>query len=78
MLDFKTFLVSDANAALTDEEHMATLLNFIQNPFGDVRSTDEMIGMLTALRHRCVPTPHAQLAGPEQESFQGGAESERQ
>jgi hypothetical protein len=23
-------------------------VNFIQNPFGDVRSTDEMIGMLTA------------------------------
>ena len=38
----------DANAALADEEHMATLVNFIQYPFGDVRSTDEMIGMLTA------------------------------
>ena len=48
MLDFKTFMVSDANAALTDEEHMATLVNFIQNPFGDVRSTAEIIGMLTS------------------------------
>jgi ureidoacrylate peracid hydrolase len=47
MLDFKTFMVSDANAARTDEEHMATLVNFIQT-FGDVRSTDEMISMLAA------------------------------
>ena len=64
MLDFKTFIVSDANAALTDEEHMATLVNFIQNPFGDVRSTDEMIGMLTAT---FAPAPLGQkfLAGLE-------------
>jgi len=47
MQDFKTFMVSDANAARTDEEHMATLVNFIQT-FGDVRSTDEMIAMLQA------------------------------
>ena len=40
-------MVSDANAARTDEEHMATLVNFIQT-FGDVRSTDEMIAMLQA------------------------------
>jgi ureidoacrylate peracid hydrolase len=45
MQDFKTFLISDANAARTDEEHMATLVNFIQT-FGDVRATDEMIFML--------------------------------
>jgi len=43
VLDFKTFMVSDANAALTDEEHMATLVNFIQNPFGD-----QMMGLLRA------------------------------
>ena len=47
MQDFKTFMVSDGNAARTDEEHMATLINFIQT-FGDVRSTDEMIAMLQA------------------------------
>jgi ureidoacrylate peracid hydrolase len=47
MLDFKTFMVSDANAARTDEEHMATLVNFIQT-FGDVRSTDEMIALIEA------------------------------
>jgi ureidoacrylate peracid hydrolase len=40
-------MVSDGNAARTDEEHMATLINFIQT-FGDVRSTDEMIAMLQA------------------------------
>jgi len=47
MLDFKTFMVSDANAARTDEEHIATLVNFIQT-FGDVRSTDDMIALLQA------------------------------
>ena len=49
MMDFKTIMISDANAALTDEAHLASLTNFIQT-FGDVRSTDEMIGMLTAGR----------------------------
>lgn len=47
MLDFKTFMVADANAARSDEEHMATLINFIQT-FGDVRTTDEIIAMLEA------------------------------
>jgi ureidoacrylate peracid hydrolase len=47
MQDFKTFMVSDANAARTDEEHLGTLINFIQT-FGDVRSTDEIIGLLQA------------------------------
>jgi len=45
MQDFKTFMISDANAARTDEEHLGTLVNFIQT-FGDVRWTDEMIFML--------------------------------
>jgi ureidoacrylate peracid hydrolase len=45
MQDFKTFMISDANAALTDEDHLQTLTNFIRT-FGDVRTTDEMIGML--------------------------------
>ena len=51
MMDFKTFMISDANAALTDEAHLATLTTFIGS-FGDVRSTDEMIGLLTAGRPR--------------------------
>lgn len=42
MSDFKTILVADANAARSDEEHMATLITFIQS-FGDVRTTDEVI-----------------------------------
>jgi ureidoacrylate peracid hydrolase len=45
MLNFKTMLVSDANAARSDEEHMATLVTFIQS-FGDVRTTDEVINLL--------------------------------
>jgi ureidoacrylate peracid hydrolase len=45
MQDFKTFMISDANAARSDEEHTTSLINFIQT-FGDVRSTDEMIFML--------------------------------
>jgi len=47
MQDFKTFMISDANAALTDEDHLQTLTNFIRT-FGDVRSTDEMIALLDA------------------------------
>jgi len=45
MLDFKTTMVSDANAARSDGEHSATLATFIQS-FGDVRTTDELIDML--------------------------------
>lgn len=47
MMDFKTFMISDANAALNDEAHLGTLINFIQT-FGDVRTTDEMITLLQA------------------------------
>jgi ureidoacrylate peracid hydrolase len=45
MMDFKTFMVSDANAAITDEAHLATLSSFIGS-FGDVRSTAEMVSLL--------------------------------
>ena len=45
MQDFKTIMVSDGNAGRSDEEHMATLVTFIQS-FGDVRPTDELIAML--------------------------------
>ena len=45
MMDFKTFMISDGNAALADDAHIATLSSFI-NSFGDVRTTDEMIGLL--------------------------------
>lgn len=47
MLNYKTILVSDANAALSDEEHNATLANMLVT-FGDVLSTDEVIAALAA------------------------------
>jgi ureidoacrylate peracid hydrolase len=47
MMDFKTFMVSDANAAITDDAHLATLSSFIGS-FGDVRTTGEMISLLEA------------------------------
>jgi len=49
MLNYKLVFVSDANAALTDAEHNATL-NSIVRVFGDVRSTDEVTRMLAGRR----------------------------
>jgi ureidoacrylate peracid hydrolase len=45
MLNYKTVMVSDANAAATDQEHNATLANILRI-FGDVMSTDEVIARL--------------------------------
>jgi ureidoacrylate peracid hydrolase len=42
MLNYKTVMVSDGNAAATDDEHNATLANILRI-FGDVMSTDEVI-----------------------------------
>ena len=42
MLDYKVVLLSDCTAALSDDEHRATLENVIQQ-FGDVLSADEAI-----------------------------------
>jgi ureidoacrylate peracid hydrolase len=50
MQDFKVVLVSDANACHTDEAHTATLSTIIQS-FGDVRSTLEVVDMLSATCH---------------------------
>ena len=47
MRDFKAVLVSDGNAARSDEEHLASLSSFIQ-VFGDVRSCGELMEMLKA------------------------------
>jgi ureidoacrylate peracid hydrolase len=47
MLNFKTIMVSDANAARSDEEHNATLATFYAI-FGDVMSTDFLIERLEA------------------------------
>ncbi len=42
MTDFRTVMIEDANAARTDEAHLATLTTFLQ-AFGDVRGSAEMI-----------------------------------
>ena len=47
MLNFKTIMLSDANAARTDEEHNATLSTFYAL-FGDVMDTDFAIRRLEA------------------------------
>ena len=47
MLNFRTVMVSDANAARTDEEHNATLSTFYAL-FGDVMDTDHVIRRLEA------------------------------
>jgi ureidoacrylate peracid hydrolase len=45
MLNFKTIMVSDGNAAMTDEDHNASLIGFYLI-FGDVMSTDFAITRL--------------------------------
>ncbi|MEZ5817729.1 MAG: isochorismatase family cysteine hydrolase [Hyphomicrobiaceae bacterium] len=47
MMNYKCIMVSDANAARTDEEHNATLAT-VAVMFGDVRSTDETIALIQA------------------------------
>jgi ureidoacrylate peracid hydrolase len=45
MVNFKTIMVTDGNAAMTDEDHNASLANFYLT-FGDVMSTDKVIECL--------------------------------
>lgn len=45
MRNFKTIMISDANAAPTDEEHIASLASILQ-VFGDVYDTQEMVALL--------------------------------
>jgi ureidoacrylate peracid hydrolase len=45
MLDYKVVMVADANGARYDDDHLAGLTSFYQS-FGDVRTTDEVIGEL--------------------------------
>jgi ureidoacrylate peracid hydrolase len=45
MLNFKTVMVSDGNAAANDQEHANSLIAFYLN-FGDVLTTDEVIAAL--------------------------------
>jgi ureidoacrylate peracid hydrolase len=49
MLDFKVVMVSDCCAALSDDEHLATLETFIQQ-FGDVMTGGEVL--------KALKTPH--------------------
>jgi len=49
MLDFKVVMVSDCCAALSDDEHRATLETIIQQ-FGDVMTADEVLARLDAVR----------------------------
>jgi len=46
MRNFRTVMVSDANAAGNDQEHASSLVAFYLN-FGDVQTTDEIISRLS-------------------------------
>mgnify|MGYP003321615559 FL=1 len=45
MLDYNTVMISDATAALSDDEHRAPLETFIQQ-FGDVMTADETLQLV--------------------------------
>lgn len=45
MRGYKVIVVSDACAAMTDEEHNAALLN-LRLTFADVKSSEEVLGLL--------------------------------
>ena len=47
MLNYRTLMVSDANATSSDEAHNASL-NALFNRFADVFTTDEVIALLDA------------------------------
>jgi ureidoacrylate peracid hydrolase len=46
-MDFRVVMVSDCLAALSDDEHRASLETFIQQ-FGDVMTGDEVVAVLSA------------------------------
>jgi len=51
MLDYRVIMLSDANATWTDEEHAAALNNCLLF-FGDVMTTDEVIGRMVSAKGR--------------------------
>ena len=51
LLDYRVIMLADANATWTDEEHAATLNNFLLF-FGDVMTADEAIGKLVPIAGR--------------------------
>jgi len=52
MRDYKVVMVADANGARYPEDHMAGLTSFYQS-FGDVRTTDEVVGASRAMLCKC-------------------------
>lgn len=46
MRSFKVIMIDDANAALSDSEHLAGLMTIFPY-FGDIRSTDDVVAMLS-------------------------------
>jgi len=54
MLNFKTIMVTDANAATTDADHAAALIAFYLT-FGDIMATDMLIGCLERNAGKAVP-----------------------
>ncbi len=48
MLNFKAIMVTDANAAMTDEDHNASLIAFYLS-FGDIQSTEMILEHLNAI-----------------------------
>lgn len=51
MLNFKTIMVTDGNAAITDDDHNASLCAFYLT-FGDILSTEELIACLDRGRRK--------------------------
>jgi ureidoacrylate peracid hydrolase len=51
MLDFRVVMVSDCLAALSDDEHRASLETFIQQ-FGDVMTADEVLAVMSRVPNR--------------------------
>ena len=54
MLNFKTIMVTDANAAATDADHAASLIAFYLT-FGDIMATDMLLGCLERNAGKAVP-----------------------
>ena len=46
----RVILVADACAAMRDQDHNATL-HVVYRSYGDVRSTDEVVGLVSGARH---------------------------
>jgi len=54
MMDFRVVMASDCLAALSDDEHRASLETMIQQ-FGDVMTADEALAVLRSRRNSARP-----------------------